>query len=125
MLHTHACDLSFPLMMSSRPASPFTFSLFLQALQISGVYAYAVGNTSWEGLNTLTSLTSLALQFRTEDKNAPRSFFSGCRGLLQFTGEWGVAPPIVRLEHLPASVQELRLANCYVGVPAEGCLRAG
>lgn len=96
-----------------------------QALQISGVHAYAVGNTSWEALSSLTALTSLALQFKPEDKRGPRSFFSGCRGLLQFSEEWGVAPPIVRLEHLPASVQELQLAHCYVGVPAEGCMRAG
>jgi hypothetical protein len=96
-----------------------------QALQISGVPAYAVGSTSWEGLSSLTGLTSLALQFKPADKREPRSLFSGCRGLLQFTEEWGIAPPIVRLEHLPAGVRELQLAHCFVGLPAEGCLRAG
>ena len=96
----------------------------LQQLRLSGLSFYAVAHTSWEGLSTLTALTSLALQF------VPGTLpifpvGEGCVGLKQPVRSVGGGLPVVRLEHLPASTQQLQLMNCYVGVPASGCIRAG
>jgi hypothetical protein len=104
----------------------------LQALKLSGMSPYAVGRTSWEGLSTLTGLTSLTLQFIPASP-AHNALTLGLQGIHHVAGEpspetvvsMGEAHPVLRLEHLPAGVQELQLANCYVGVPATGCLRAG
>lgn len=103
----------------------------LQALKLSGLSPYAVGRTSWEALCTLTALTSLALQF-TPSTTTQHILTLGHPGVRHVPGEACAEPgrlgevlPVLRLEQLPASVQELQLANCYVGVPATGCLCAG
>jgi hypothetical protein len=104
----------------------------LQALKLSGMSPYAVGRTCWEALSTLTALTSLALQFIPASP-LHNALTQSHQGVHHGAGEpsretvvsLGEALPVLRLEHLPAGVQELQLANCYVGVPDTGCVRAG
>lgn len=96
----------------------------MQSLKLCGLPSYAVALTQWHGLSTLTALTRLVLQFQPASSTM-QVMCSGFAGLKQPISSPGGGLPVVRLEHLPAGVQELQLASCYVGVPAEGCLRAG
>lgn len=96
----------------------------MQALKLSGLPPYAVAYTSWEGLSSLTALTSLALLFEPPN-NMHRCIADNCRGLKQPPESPGGAMPVLRLEHLAAGLAALQLTNAYVGVPAAGMLRAG
>jgi len=96
----------------------------LQQLKLSGLPAYAVGRTTWEGLSQLTALTALALQF-TPMSSTFDTVCMTCSGLKQPVRSPGGGLPVVRLEHLPPTLQELQLTSCYLGVPASGSWKAG
>jgi hypothetical protein len=90
----------------------FTLWPGLVALRLANLSAAAVQHTDWQGLSSLSCLTSLALQFLPPTRDSCAATHDNARvkaGL-----------PLLRAELLPPTLVQLQLAHAYVCVPFGG-----
>jgi len=96
----------------------FSFWPQLQQLQLSGLPSTAVLGTSWDGLSSLTSLTSLQVQLTLPQVPASPGTGGNDDATPVYSTLLEEAAVQLRLQSLPKQLRELQLTNVMVVVPA-------